>query len=591
MSAAPNLNALWARALVQELARSGVRHACLAPGNRSGPLAFALAEEPGLKVWSHIDERSAGFFALGLALATGEPALVACTTGTAAANLLPAAMEATAARVPLVLLTADRPHDLRDVGANQSPGQVGLFGAHARWSLDLPLPRAEARALRHLRAVACRAAMAARGPPAGAVHLNVPWGKPLEPTPSTDLPPGFEAAHQRAALEAREGPFVAVHAAPRTPSAEALAPVARSLEGQRGIIVAGPQREAHLPAALASLAAATGFPVLADPLSGARFGPGSERTIAAYDAFLQSATVRAALRPDVVLRVGAAPTSDALLGWLEESAAPLVLIDDDPGWREPLHLHGHRVLADPALACEALASAVGAPAPRAWGEAWHALDRAAAPSLSRNAAFFEGAAVRATLDALPAGATLFVSNSLPIRDLDRFGSPRPRALRVLANRGASGIDGIPSTALGIAAAGPGPVVGLLGDLAFLHDLPGLLALPRLGIEATLVVLNNDGGRIFEQLPAARFGDRFEELFVTPHGLDLEDAARLFGAPFRRAADAKGYEEALAGALAEGGAQIVEARIAPAASKQEREGATRRAAEAAEAEVRRLGLAH
>lgn len=576
---APNRNALWARVLVQELARGGVAHACVAPGNRSGPLAFALAAEPGLRTWSHVDERSMGFFALGLAMATGAPVALACTSGTAAANLLPAVVEAGQARVPLVVLTADRPHDLRDTGANQAIDQVGLFGRQVRWAADLPPPAAEDRALRHLRSLACRALLEARGPPAGPVHLNVPMAKPLEPTPAGDVPQGFAAAHPRA-VEGRPGgaPWVAVRASPRPPAPADVAAVAARLEGRRGVIVAGPQRDARLPPALARLAAATGFPLLADPLGGARFGPAAG--LGAFDAFLASAAVRAALAPEVVVRAGAAPTSDALLRWMEEDAAELVLLDE-AGWREPLHLPGERLAADPALAADALAAAVRRPAPPAWRARWQRAEDAAAAALARGEAFFEGAAARATVEALPEGATLVVSNSLPVRDLDRFAPPRGKALRVLGNRGASGIDGVTSTALGVAAAGQGPVVLLTGDLAFYHDLPGLMAFRRLGVAATLVVLHNDGGRIFEQLPAARFDPPFRDLFVTPHGLDFEHAARLFGARFRRAADLKGYEAALAEALREGGPQVLEARIEPEAAARERRRATEAAARAAE----------
>lgn len=592
MSAVTNANMLAARAVAQELRRSGVAHACVCPGNRSGPLAFALAAESGLKVWSHVDERSAGFFALGLAKAARAPVALLCTTGTAAANFLPAVIEANHARVPLVVLTADRPADLRDTGANQAIDQVGLYGRQVRWAVDLPAPRADDRALRHLRSVACRAVMHARGPPAGPVHLNLAFAKPLEPTPAGDVPGDFEARHPRA-LHGRPGgaPWVAVQVAPRAPSPADVAGLARAMEGRRGVVVLGPQDDPRRAEAAARLAHALGYPLLADPLGGARFGPPAALALGAYDAFLHGPEVRRALAPEVVVRLGAAPTSDALLQWLEASAERVVLLDDDPGWRDPLHLPGERLLADPVQACEALAGAVR-PAPPAWLAAWRACEAAAREALASalRDAWFEGRAVRHVLDAAPAGATVVVSNSLPVRDLDRFGAPSPKALRVLGNRGASGIDGVTSTALGAAAAGPGPVLLLTGDLAFYHDLPGLLALKRLGLAATIVVLHNDGGRIFDGLPAARFDPPFTDLFVTPHGLDFEPAARMFGAAFQRAGDAGGFEDALGRALKAGGPQVLEARVEPAQSKALRAHATRAAAAAAEDALRGLGLA-
>jgi 2-succinyl-5-enolpyruvyl-6-hydroxy-3-cyclohexene-1-carboxylate synthase len=589
MPVAANLNMLWARALAEELARSGVRHACVCPGNRSGPFAFALAAQQGVKVWSHVDERSAGFFALGLARAARGPVAVLCTSGTAAANLHPAVLEASLGRVPLVVLSADRPHDLREVGANQVVRQPGLYGDHVRWHAEAPEPALQDRALRYVRTLACRAVAEARGPPAGPVHVNLPVAKPLEPTPRDD---GLDAFAQRHALAAQghaDGrPFVAVPPVePRPPGEPMLRALAERVAAEpRGLIVAGPLDDPRLPPRLAELAKATGYPLLADPLSQARFGEAWQAATGAYDAILQSAPAREALRPGLALRFGAAPTSDALLQWLEEQSVPQVVLDEAP-WREPALSPGARVVADPAATCAALLPLLPGGRDAAWASRWRALDDACWASQERSLqrGFSEAAALALALDAAPDGATLFVSSSLPVRDLDRFGKPRRKPLRVLGNRGASGIDGVTSTALGAAAGGAGPVLLLTGDLAFYHDMAGLLAAKRLGARATIVVLNNHGGRIFDGLPAARFDPPYEELFATPTGLDFAHAAALFGLGFARAEDAKSFREELARALEAPGTSVVEARVDPAAARAWRAAARDEAVRAVEGRLR------
>jgi 2-succinyl-5-enolpyruvyl-6-hydroxy-3-cyclohexene-1-carboxylate synthase len=337
-----------------------------------------------------------------------------------------------------------------------------------------------------------------------------------------------------------------------------------------------------------ALARAAGWPLLADPLSGLRFGAPADQVLGAYDAYAGALREGSALEPEVVVRVGAAPTSDPLLQAIEACGPETVLLDDDPGWREPLHLPGHRLVADATLACAALAAAAK-PAPAAWREAWTRAEGAAREALAQQVhlRFFEASAVVAATELLSDGSTLVVSSSLPVRDLDRFAPPAPKRLRVLANRGASGIDGVTSTALGVAAARareprawPGPMLLLTGDVAFLHDLPGLLALKRLRLDATIVVINNDGGRIFEGLPAAAHDPPFRDLFLTPHGLDLEPAARLVGARFARAEDAKGFREELARGLAEKGPRILEAKVDPVTAREARAAASRAALDAA-----------
>ncbi len=506
-----------------------------------------------------LDERSAAFFALGLGKAGGGPAAVVTTSGTAVANLLPAAVEASQAEAPLLLVTADRPPRLRGADANQAIDQVGLFGAYVRFQADLERPVDEEASVRHLRAVAARAVAAASGLPAGPVHVNVPFDKPLEPAPG-EPPPATGGRPDGA-------PWVSV--GPRRPraSAEELAEVARSLvSATRGLIVAGPHPEAReLGPELRRLAAATGFPLAADPLSGGRHGPEQGAAVlGAYDLVLRDPAVRMALRPDLVLRVGQAPTSTALLAWLEEhDDVPQMVVDADGRWKDHLARASRYLRADPVDAFRrlhdvGLARRASAP----WRERWRRLDRAAAEvvqAAGRAAEPHEGGVLAAVTAQLPEGTPLFVSSSMPVRDLDAFGGARPVTLPVFGNRGASGIDGIVSTALGVAAGCGRPAVAVLGDLALFHDVNGLLATREPDARVVFVVINNDGGGIFHMLPVRDHEPEFTPYFATPHGLDPASAAALYGVAHRRVEGLAALTTAVAKGLDAGQSVLLEIR--------------------------------
>ena len=558
-------------AFVDELARAGVRHVCVAPGSRSAPLALLIAEHPGLRVWMHLDERSAGFFALGMARALGEPVALLCTSGSAAANFLPAVVEARSAAVPLLVLTADRPPELRDVGAAQTIDQVGLYGTQAKWFVDVALPERSPELLRYVRVIAGRAVALAAAVPAGPVHLNFPFREPLVPMPGVApeaLADGdAEAWHGRA----DGAPWVRVVEA----TAGIGEPALRRLAGQlcaatRPLIVCGPQYSPRLAVPLMRLARAVGAPLLADPLSQLRWGAHDQSMlIDRYDAALRHGATAESLRPDVVLRIGAVPTSRPLMQFLQRSGAWSIVVQG-AGWSDPTLLAGEMVHADDAELCVQLATAVqglSSCADPAWFRSWRDVDRAAAAALDRvTASFtepFEGGALSEIVAALPGGATLFVSSSMPVRDLDAFVAGDERPLRILANRGANGIDGVVSTALGAAAAsredGRGPLVLAIGDIAFYHDMNGLLAARLHALDATVVVLNNDGGGIFSFLPQAAHPAHFEQLFGTPHGLEFAAAAALYGATFRQVVRTRDLAGAVRDAIAGGGLQIVEFR--------------------------------
>jgi 2-succinyl-5-enolpyruvyl-6-hydroxy-3-cyclohexene-1-carboxylate synthase len=515
------------RAFVDELVRCGMRAACTAPGSRSTPLVLSLVRDERLRCYSHLDERVAGFFAVGLAKASGLPVAVACTSGTAAVELAPAVYEAREARVPLVVLTADRPPELRDVGAGQTIDQLKLYGDAAKWFVEVGTHEATPARLRWIRTLACRAFWTATTGRRGPVHLNLPLREPLVLDEGETLPPDDSG---------RPGgrPWV-VHAQ------AAAQPAQVTFGGARGVIVAGrDERHPALPAALARAAERCGYPLLADPLSGARRGGAA---VAHYDALLRDEAFAAAHAPDFVLRVGDLPTSKPLRQWLAGQAdAAQVRLDPEEGWQDPDGVVETMLVADPVATLDAL----DASADPAWLRSWRLADEAAARAIAATLGdALSEPLVAAQLGAdLPATATCFVASSMPVRDVETFWPARDAPPRALSHRGANGIDGTVSGALGAAAGGAGPVVLLIGDVALAYDLGALAAGPRLGLSLTIVLLNNDGGGIFSFLPVARERDAFEEHVATPHGLDFARAAALYGCAYTRADDPAALRTAL-----------------------------------------------
>ena len=551
----PNRNVRWAQTLVEEFAEGGVDAVCLAPGSRSTPLVVAFAEHPDIELFSHLDERSAAFFALGRGRRLGRPTPVVCTSGTAAANFHPAVLEASESRVPLVLLTADRPPELHDSGANQTTDQHELYGGAVRYARTLPEPEVDGRKLRSLRVTAARALAEATGTPPGPVHLDVPFRKPLEPTPvPDDQPPGFDEREPLAAT-GRDGAFVTRTEGHLDPSEAALAELADTLSDTgRGLIVCGPADE-PTPAreALAALAEATGFPVLADPLSGHRFGHPTGLVCGGYDAYLPEVSVP---EPEVVVRFGASPTSKRLRRYLAGVDTRQYLVDPATGWREAEFTATDLVGADPTRLALALADRLDGGGDSAYRDRFERLESAYWTHIDDVDAYFEGAVLERVARRCPESATLFVSNSMPVRDLDRFGRPRRADIRVLGNRGVSGIDGITSTALGAASAGAEPLVLVTGDIAFYHDMNGLLALGRCDLEATIVVVDNDGGGIFHKLPISEFDPPFTEQFLTPHGLEFEPVEALYDCSFERFEGLEPFAEAFDASVTAPGTQVL-----------------------------------
>lgn len=549
-----NRNSLWAEVFVKELAKQGLEAVCVAAGSRSTPLTLAFAASEEIEVYSHIDERSAAYFALGMAKASGKPVALVCTSGTAAANFYPAIIEANYGEVPLLALTSDRPPELRHSGANQTIDQVKMYGDHVRWFVDVMPP--EARPSQHLiaalKALAGRAMTTAQAPLPGPVHLNFPFRKPLEPTPvPDDLPEWFTSDGN--GEQVRGVQFSRGKLAPSEAQIERLATLLSQVE--RGWIVCGPRTgNAGLAGWITRLAETTGFLVLADALSGVRFGEhigsGKAKVLGGYENYLDTIQGIEESHPQVILSLGELPISKALSDFLAQLPDTIqVHITENGRWRDDRYRTDQVLWAEPEEVCRELTAAMAnrgySPPSDAWATPYLEAERQVWAALSEfiSQEGFEGGILADVVEWLPPGSGLYVSNSLPVRHLDQFARPASKPLTVFANRGASGIDGVVSSALGAAAVFDGPTVLVTGDLAFYHDLSGLMALRRCGVKATVVVINNNGGGIFHRLPVSDFDPPFTELFLTPHGLNFEPAARMFGAGYFGVQDRKGFREA------------------------------------------------
>ena len=536
---ATNRNTALASAFVEELVRCGLRQAVIAPGSRSTPLALALWREPRVEATVIVDERSAGYFALGAAQASIRPVAVICTSGTAAANLHPAVCEADESGLPLLVLTADRPPELRGIGAGQTIDQLKLYGSAVRWFCEAGTHDADDSGLLYMRSIACRGWAAAAGDPRpGPAHVNLSWRDPLGPEPH----PEDVAATSTLALAGRgERPLTAVPPPGAPPASDALVEVMADhvREYPRGLIVCGRQTDPRLGKPIAALAAAASYPVLAEPTSQVRLGPHDRsHVIAAYDAI---ARVRPdGLEPELVVRFGEMPTSKATRAWLGSLEGALqIVVDGSFGWNEPSRRANTMLRVDPLRLAADLSSAVEARSAGPWLETWSAAGEAAAAALFAELDLYGDPtepAVHAALGRLYRdGDLVYTASSMPIRDQEAFLPSAGAAVRFLANRGANGIDGLVSSGIGAAAASGAPTWIIVGDLGLHHDSNALAALRHAGAPVRIVVLHNDGGGIFELLPQASQLEReeFEALFGTPVGLDVGKLADLHGVPHRR----------------------------------------------------------
>ncbi|HTU14879.1 MAG TPA: 2-succinyl-5-enolpyruvyl-6-hydroxy-3-cyclohexene-1-carboxylic-acid synthase [Solirubrobacterales bacterium] len=532
-----NANTALASAFAEELARCGVRQAVVSPGSRSTPLAVALWRQPEIEVTIALDERSGGFFALGAAQASGVPVALVCTSGTAAANYHPAVSEADLSGVPLIVLTADRPPELRDIGAGQTIDQIKLFGSAVRWFSEVGNHDADDDGLLHFRYSACRAfALASGDPRPGPVHLNFPLREPLAPSPD----PAGVSAVSPLALEGRDGaPLTSVVTSPAGITPDALDRIAGLIDSaERILILAGRQTSTGLRLPLGRIAARCAAPILAEPTSQLRSGPHDlSNVIGQYDAIARSTPPK--LAPDLVLRFGEMPTSKALRTWLGSlDELTQVVIDPINAWNEPTGTADLIVRAEPESLLHLLETRIEPHPGRAFSEAWIEADRI-------EAAAFESADAAERISAIAAhralarlradGEIVYTASSMAIRDQEASLPASGTDLLYLANRGANGIDGLLASGIGAAAATGRPTTVITGDLGFQHDLGSLALAGACEAPVRFVVLNNGGGAIFSRLPqkAAMEPAEFDALMTTPSDLSIEAAAALFDLPHFR----------------------------------------------------------
>jgi len=532
-----NANTALASAFVEELARCGLRHAVLSPGSRSTPLAVALWRQAEIEVSVIVDERCAAFFALGAAQASGAPVAILCTSGTAAANFHPAICEADHSAVPLIALTADRPPELRGIGAGQAIDQLKLYGGSVRWFCEVGTHQADDDGLLHYRATACRAFAAARGEPRpGPVHLNLAWREPLAPLPIE----GAVSATDRLALEGRDPrPMTAVTPIDLEPTGFLLDEVAGHIaQAGVGVIVAGRQLDPELREPLAHLAAAAGYPILAEPTSQLRCGPHDRsHVVTAYDLLLRDERFARSVAPELVLRFGEMPTSKPLREWLAGSGAEQIVADSLGDWNEPTRRAAALLRADPTELAAGWAARLGEerPAPALWLEAERSARGAIAAELEGIDMPTEPGLQLALGAAHRDGDLVYTASSMPIRDQETFLPSTEADALFLCNRGANGIDGLLSSGIGAAHASGRPTTIVTGDLGFLHDLGGLAALRDVTTPVRIVVIDNHGSGIFHFLPqeGALDRDEFEALLGTPRTIVVAKAGSLFDLPHRR----------------------------------------------------------
>jgi 2-succinyl-5-enolpyruvyl-6-hydroxy-3-cyclohexene-1-carboxylate synthase len=542
---------------VDELAAAGVENVCLCPGSRSTPLALTFERHPNIKTWMHLDERSCAYFALGMARASDSPIAILCSSGTAAVNFAPAVVEAFHSHVPLIVLTADRPPELQGLGANQTIDQVNLYGTAVKWFTQMPLPEASGHMLRYARMVADRTVSTALATPRGPVHVNLPFREPLMPA---------ENFSSESKGRMTDGAGLQV-----VGSSDLEWLLEHLQSSKRGLIVCGPQDDPDLRNwnGAQYLSDMTGMPLLVDPVSQIRGYCHPHNTLGLYDNYLRVASVADGLKPDLILRFGAPPTSKPLATYLHQHADVLqIAVAPGRGWPDPDLTAGRVIDSDAATIWDAITKYSGSKVEDRWGLAWRRMEETTRETITRLLGSDESISepgVFYHLEAeLPAWAgpqrnwpTVFAGNSMPIRDMDSFFPPTSKGVRCLANRGASGIDGVVSTALGASTVSQGPTVLVIGDLSFYHDMNGLLAAKRFGLKATIVLINNDGGGIFSFLPQHDDAQHFEALWGTPHGLDFSHVAGLYGIGFQRVTTRDEYKAALKASFEADGVQVIE----------------------------------
>lgn len=505
--------------MTKSLIKAGVAVAVISPGSRSTPLAYAFAASDHMETYMQVDERSAAYFALGIAKASGKPVVLLCTSGTAASNYHPAITEAYYARLPLIVITADRPHELRGVGAPQAIDQLNMYGKHVKFSVDLPLAEENDELDRYLERHIQRAVSVSLTKPMGPIHLNIPLREPLLIDFEQKAPVG-------SFMETVQGDTIL--------STEAEQKIRRIfLDAPNGLIIAGEMPVGFNKKQFWKFAKSLQWPVLADPLSNLRSEVPEdcrELCIAHYDALLKSDVFKEKIQAHTVIRFGPQPVSKPLSLFLKHySPEFFIAVDESPEFRDSLGIVTHHLQVSPKAVMEILVTKQQSDNTRSWSVA----DSIAADKTMAYVGLHgdEGVIVKKLLECMPDGSDLVSGSSMPIRDMDTFFAKTDKELTLFANRGANGIDGVVSTAFGIQAARKRPTYLLIGDLSFLHDVNGLIVSRFHETDVTIIILNNDGGGIFSYLPQSTVPNHFEELFGTPTGLTFEHIAAMYDAQY------------------------------------------------------------
>ncbi|GGM37018.1 2-succinyl-5-enolpyruvyl-6-hydroxy-3-cyclohexene-1-carboxylate synthase [Paraliobacillus quinghaiensis] len=539
---------------VDELYQSGLRDVVISPGSRSTPLAMTFATYPHITHWINMDERSAAFFALGIAKQTQRPVALVCTSGTAAANYYPAVIEAYYSRVPLLILTADRPHELRDVGAPQAINQTKLYGDYVKWFHDMGLPEPIEGQVTYVRGKAARAFHIANTANRGVVQLNFPFREPLVPDFSmVDL---WGLNQDIAHLDMTEGKK-------QLTDKQLTVLHDRIKQHENGVIVCGLMEDQRAQEAITALAKFWGIPLFADPLSQLRSGSHDKtQVIESYDAILKHQETRDRLRPDFIIRFGAMPVSKPYTLWLKENPnTDHYIVEEVEGYREPIGHQSTIIHGEPKLLCEALLHKESPRFNQSWLKSWQEYNEIAVDILAKKMSetLTEGHVVNAIAKVIPDNSVFYVGNSMAIRDVDTFWFHTDKQIRILANRGANGIDGVTSSALGTATSGK-RVTLLIGDLSFFHDQNGLLLTKHYTMDITIVLLNNNGGGIFSFLPQAKQEvPHFEALFGTPMNLDFLHIANLYQASYYNPSDWDALQSALTDSYQIPGLSLIEVK--------------------------------
>lgn len=559
-----NRNILWTETFFERLGFLGVKYACISPGSRNTPLTISLAKNKKIKSYVNIDERSSGFFALGLAMASRSPVLLVCTSGTAAAEFYPAIIEAYQQRVPLIVCTADRPPELIGRGANQTIYQDNIYENHIRWFINAGLPDAAEDSLRKLTMLADEAYTVSTTMDPGPVHINFPFRKPFEPHMFTDeiseqTLDSIGSSISAKPLNTENNDIVTGVKDKENLQEKLLNELVDNIKKYRkGLIVAGPgNHNVSFSEKCFRLAKILNYPVIADGTSQLRFGPGNKNNILAnFEGYLRTPAFMQDMQPEIIIHFGRVPTSRGIEMYYENINPEYFIVNEFGEWFDPYHKARAVIAMEPAVFCDKLSERLegikNSFDQHDWLNTFLKAEEKTGmlrKEIIETAEFpFEGRIITEVLKNLPDPSSLMVSNSMPVRDLDYFAPVSEKRIHIFQNRGASGIDGITSTALGIAAAKQEPVVLITGDLAFYYDLNGLLASLKYSIPLVVVLINNNGGGIFDMLPVSACTDVFNEYFTTPHNLDFSHFVKGYGGCFENIEDWGHFENAFKKAL-------------------------------------------